>query len=128
MLSFYFKKLFCFHKKKHVYTDHIAYGIYRFLKCCSGVMTWIFSDDFTDGMTEGFKSGSPYSDVAQSPAGIPTVFYRELQKDYSILPQLPTDILTKCVPSVFYRDLQKNYSILPQSSTAIPMTFVPSVF
>jgi len=55
-----------------VYTDHIADGLYRFLKSCNGVMTWIFSDNFTDGMTEGFKPGSPYSDVAHSPADLPT--------------------------------------------------------
>jgi len=53
-----------------------------FLESCNGVMTWIFSDDFTDGMTEGLKPRSPYSDVALSPAdytdkhvllGIPSV-------------------------------------------------------
>jgi hypothetical protein len=35
-------------------------------------MTWIFSDDFTIGMTEGFKPGSPYTDVTQSPVDSPT--------------------------------------------------------
>jgi hypothetical protein len=28
-----------------------------FLESCNGAMTWIFSDDFADGITEGFKSG-----------------------------------------------------------------------
>jgi hypothetical protein len=31
-----------------------------------------FSDAYTDGMTEGFKPGSPYSDVAHSPVESPT--------------------------------------------------------
>jgi hypothetical protein len=29
----------------------------EFLESCSGVMTWIFSDDFTNGIAEGFKPG-----------------------------------------------------------------------
>ena len=40
----------------------------------------------------------------------PSVFYRELQNNYSILPQSSTIIPTECDPSVFYRELQKNYS------------------
>ena len=32
----------------------------------------IFSDDFIDGVTEGFKPGSPYSDMAHSPSDLPT--------------------------------------------------------
>jgi hypothetical protein len=39
--------------------------------------------------------------------------YREMQ---NILPQSPTE----CDPSVFHRELQENYSILPYSPTAIP--------
>ena len=51
---------------------------------------------------------------------VPSVFYQELQKIHSIVPQSPTNIPTDCVPSVFYRELQKNYSMVPQSLTAIP--------
>jgi len=42
-----------------------------FFLSCNGVMTWFFSDDFTNIMTEGFKLESPYSDVAQSPVDSP---------------------------------------------------------
>jgi hypothetical protein len=28
-----------------------------FFESCNGMMTWIFSEDFTDGNTEGFKPG-----------------------------------------------------------------------
>ena len=31
----------------------------------------VFAGDFTDRMTEGFKSGSPYSDVTDSPSELP---------------------------------------------------------
>jgi len=41
----------------------------------------VFAGDFTDGMIEGFKLGSPYSDVTNSPSELlieaPTeVFHR----------------------------------------------------
>jgi len=39
----------------------------------------------------------------------PSLFHRELQNNYGILPQLPT----AWYPSVFHRELQKNYNILP---------------
>jgi len=58
----------------------------------------------------------------------PSVFYRELQKNYRILPHSPTAILTDWYPSVFYRELQKNYRIFPHSPTVIPMDWYPSVF
>jgi hypothetical protein len=32
----------------------------------------IFASDFTDGITEGFKLGSSYSDVTNSPSEVPT--------------------------------------------------------
>jgi hypothetical protein len=32
----------------------------------------VFAGDFTDGMTEGFKSGSSYSDVTHSLSELPT--------------------------------------------------------
>jgi len=40
----------------------------------------------------------------------------------------PTVIPTACYPSVLYRELQKNYGILPHSPTAISMEWYPSVF
>jgi hypothetical protein len=57
-----------------VYTD----GIYRILKRKNSVITWNFSDDFTDGMTERFKSVSPYSDMMHSPSELPTGIPTEL--------------------------------------------------
>jgi hypothetical protein len=36
------------------------------------------------------------------------------------LPVLPTGIPTELYPSVFHRELQKNYGILPQLPTGIP--------
>ena len=56
-----------------------------------------------------------------SPTGIltennPSVFHRELQKNYGIVPQSPTENN----PLVFHRELQKNYGIVPQSPTGIP--------
>ena len=39
----------------------------------------------------------------------PSLFYRELQKHYGILPQSPTAIPTECYSSVFYQELQNNY-------------------
>ena len=32
----------------------------------------LFACDFIDGITEGFKPGSPYSDVTNSPSELPT--------------------------------------------------------
>jgi hypothetical protein len=52
--------------RSSIYTDSQR-TIQFFLESCNGVMTWIFLDDFTDGMTEGFKPGYPYSDVTLSP-------------------------------------------------------------
>jgi len=40
-------------------------------------MMWNFSDDFTDGLTEGFKLGSLYNDVAHSPSELPTTRVRQ---------------------------------------------------
>jgi hypothetical protein len=31
----------------------------------------VFAGDFTDGLTEGFKPGSPYSDVTNSLSDLP---------------------------------------------------------
>jgi hypothetical protein len=50
----------------------------------------------------------------------PSVFHRELQKNYGILPQLPTGIPAAVYPSVFHRELQNNYGILPQLPTDLP--------
>jgi hypothetical protein len=51
---------------RSVYTDDVCHRYVPtvsptddtvFLESCNGVMTWIFSDDFIDGITEGFKPG-----------------------------------------------------------------------
>jgi hypothetical protein len=31
----------------------------------------VFAGDFTDGITEGFKPGSPYNDMTDSPSELP---------------------------------------------------------
>jgi hypothetical protein len=46
-----------------VYTDWDIDGLYRILKNKRFDDVEIFIGDFTDGMIEGFKPGSPYSDV-----------------------------------------------------------------
>jgi hypothetical protein len=50
----------------------------------------------------------------------PSVFHRELQNNYRIVPLSPTDHN----PSVFHRQLQKNYGIVPP----LPTAYNPSVF
>jgi len=51
----------------------------------------------------------------------PSVFHKELQKNYGIVPQSPTDLPTDYNPSVFHRELQKNYRIVPHSPTGLLM-------
>jgi len=60
-----------------------------------------------------------------SPTDLPTdnnlsVFHRELQKNYGIVPQSPTDLPTDYNPLKFHRGLQNNYGIVPQSPTGLP--------
>ena len=50
----------------------------------------------------------------------PSVFHREMQKNYGIVPQWPMDLLTEYNPSVFHKELQKNYGIVPHSPTSLP--------
>jgi len=55
-----------------VYTDRITDEIYRFIffkKQFDDVT--VFSSDFTNGMTKGFKLESPYSDMTNSPSELP---------------------------------------------------------
>jgi hypothetical protein len=49
----------------------------------------------------------------------PSVFHRELQKNYGIVPQSPTDLPTNYNPLEFHRELQNNYRIVPQSPTGL---------
>jgi hypothetical protein len=44
----------------------------------------IFAGDFTDGMTEGFKSGSSYSDVTHSLSELPTDYKRIYRQNVSV--------------------------------------------
>jgi hypothetical protein len=60
-----------------------------------------------------------------SPTGIPTeynpsVFHRELQKNYRIVLLSPTAFPTGYCSSVFHRELQNNYGSVPQSPTDVP--------
>jgi len=48
----------------------------------------------------------------------PSVFHKELQNNYNILPHSPTAISMEWYPSIFHSELQKKYSILPHSPTA----------
>ena len=43
-----------------------------FLKKKQFVDVKVFASNFTNGITEGFKPGSPYSDVTDSPSEVPT--------------------------------------------------------
>jgi hypothetical protein len=56
-----------------VYTDRITDEIYRifFKKKMQFDDMTVFAGDFTDGMIEGFKLESPYSDVTNSPLELP---------------------------------------------------------
>jgi hypothetical protein len=38
----------------------------------------VFAGDFTDGLTEGFKTTAPYGDVIDSPFEMPTESLRDL--------------------------------------------------
>ena len=48
--------------------NNSVYNVVDYVDFYKGVTVGFFPDDFTDGKTERFKSGSPYSNVTQSPA------------------------------------------------------------
>jgi hypothetical protein len=55
-----------------VYTDRITEGLFRILEKKKQVDdVEVFGGDFTDGLTEGFKWESPYSDMTPSPSKFP---------------------------------------------------------
>jgi len=62
------------------------------------------------GFTDGYTDGCIPTDYN------PSVFHRELQNKYGIVPLSPTDLPTNKNPLVFHRELQKNYGIVPPSS------------
>jgi hypothetical protein len=41
----------------------------------------VFASDFTDEITEGFKSGAPYSDMTDSPSELTTKSPRDSNRD-----------------------------------------------
>jgi hypothetical protein len=41
----------------------------------------VFAGDFTDEIIEGFKLGSPYSEVTNSPSKLPTESLRDSNRD-----------------------------------------------
>jgi len=59
---------------------------------------------------------------------VPSVFHRELEKNYGLVPQSPTESPTESptaitdgiVPLVFHRELEKNYGLVPQLPTESP--------
>jgi hypothetical protein len=57
---------------RSVYTDGITNEIYRFFKKMWFADVEVFAGDFTYGITEGFKQGSPYSGVTNLPSELPT--------------------------------------------------------
>jgi hypothetical protein len=61
----------------------------------------------------------------------PSVFHRELQKNYGIVPLSPTDLPPEYNLSVFHRELQKNYGIVPPSPmctpTALPTSYTDGI-
>jgi hypothetical protein len=63
-------------KTSSVYTGSKKF----FFENCNGGMTWIFSDEFTDENTKGFKPRQPSRDVSltpvKSPTVIPTKYFR----------------------------------------------------
>jgi hypothetical protein len=83
---------------------------------------------FTDGYTNGYNPSvfhrelqNNYVIVPQSPTDYnPSIFHRELQKNYVIVPRSPTELPTEYNPSVFHRELQNNYGIVPPSPTVLP--------
>jgi len=81
---------------------------------------------FNSSFCAGGYTRNTNSLLPQLQTGIPTewypsVFHRELQKNYGILPQLPTGIRTEWYLSVFHIELENNYGILPQLPKGIPM-------
>jgi len=48
---------------------------------------------------------------------VPSVFHRELEKNYELVPQSLTEITDGIVLSVFHRELEKNYGLVPQLPT-----------
>jgi hypothetical protein len=50
---------------------------------------------------------------------VPSVFHRELEKNYGLVPQSLTEITDGIVLSVFHRELKKNYGLVPQLPTEI---------
>ena len=52
---------------------------------------------------------------------VPSVFHRELEKNYGLVPQSLTEITDGIVLSVFHRELEKNYGLVPQLPTESPM-------
>jgi len=57
---------------RSVYTDRITDGIFKIKKKNRFADVEVFASDFTDRITERFKSGSPYSDVTDSPSELST--------------------------------------------------------
>ena len=45
----------------------------------------VFGGDFTDGLTEGFKTTAPYGDVIDSPFEMPTESLRDLNRNLRIV-------------------------------------------
>ena len=57
---------------RSVFTDEMIYGIFRIKKKRRFADVEVFASDFTDRIIEGFKPGSPYIEVTDSPSELPT--------------------------------------------------------
>jgi hypothetical protein len=74
------------------------------LQTCATIIDW-----YTDGLVQ-LPTGTPMD-------WYPSVFYRELENNYGLVPQLPMGTPMDWYPSVFYLELEKNYGLVPQLPT-----------
>jgi hypothetical protein len=80
-----------------VYTDSITDGLFRILKKKHVDDMEVFAGDFTNEITEGIQTGSPYSDVTLSPTESPR---ESPMKIFSlVIPSVNVNISPRCRPS-----------------------------
>ena len=59
--------------------------IYRIKKKRRFAVVDVFAGDFTDGITEGFKTADPYGDVTASQFNMPTESPRDSKRNFHIV-------------------------------------------
>jgi len=65
---------------RSVFTDRMINRIFRIKKRRFADVE-VFAGDFTDGITEGFKTATPYDDVTDSPFEMPTESPRDSNRN-----------------------------------------------